>query len=364
MAKTEHAPRPKLEESETDYNNAEFVASLEAELEKGTSGHEAGTHLVKREEEHAAEKQAREERITTARAKIDELYDEGTLQVMAAAENIGRDKKTETLETAQKEAEGAPDDRKDAILAEARRKAEGELHRYQEKSDEIGAGYHRAKLDREERAAEHRRLEAIEEARRRALAEPLDKLGDMVEKHASGHFEIDSRAGDSELAGRIKEALGTKAEPFYAVEIGGIAGGRIMELYYQTADNPDTVIIERRNLKTGELVSENVVYQENALERSARSESLLGRFRKRLGWETDLVGPSAALEKQVKAIRKTDSTKYARGAIGLRALLDTSIGSDYIYSHINEGGGDFESLSNRTKARKKHRRGFLAWLRR
>ena len=389
----------------SEFSSAAEVPDLKAELDHAMNNGfkddtEVGAHIAAID---LRRKSTKENRVGEARQKLDAAYDQDTLQVMATVEDHGHDAKAAQLAETKAAVTKANRYRKARTQELGEKKAEDVLKEHQDRSEVIAAAYDQAKAEKN-RVQDEGQAEVMAYAEKplRDLAAPLgeSEVADTLKRQAAEKGEAAGRAHaeEQERHSASKQALATEtlqkvsaavqneagstthipemvvpevttalqrlAEPFYAHETGGVRGGRIMELFYKTGYDKDTVIIERRNIKTGDLVSFNVAHEKGAIEVTARNESLLGRFRKLLGRDTDLEGPSKSLETRLEAIREADKEERATatGRTGLKELIDTSAGTDHIYSHVRESGGDFEAVRSRVQRRRKHRRGLMAWL--
>ena len=172
----------------------------------------------------------------------------------------------------------------------------------------------------------------------------LNTLAEGIQKQTTTNLEIENPNSRTIMS----DALGLQSEPFYAKEVGGFRSGRILELYYRTNLNPDTIVITRQNIKTGEMVSYNVVHQEAAIETVHHRG------------QPDSQGPSPELEDEVEEIRNRDQDKAGRPLSGVKEFFDTSAGTNAIYRSVTENGGDFGNLPQRVQRRQKHHRGWRA----
>jgi len=394
--------------AESQDQSSEFSSAAEAHDLKAELGHamnngfkddtEVGAHIAAIDQDRKA---ATEARVNEARQQLDAAYDQDTLQVMATVEDHGHDAKKAKLVETKAAVTKASHPRKARTQELGEQKAEDILKEHQDRSEVIAAAYHQAKTEKN-RVQDEGQAEAMARAEKPLLdlATPLGdgEVADTLKREAAekgeaagrAHIEEQERhvaskqalttetlhkvsaAAQSETGSttRIPEmvvpevttALQRSAEPFYAQETGGVRGGRIMELFYKTEYDKDTVVIERRNIKTGELVSYSVAHEKDPIEVTARHDSLLGRFRRLLGRDTDLEGPSKSLEARLETIREADKDERATGRTGLKELVNTSAGTDHIYSQVRESGGDFDALRDRVQRRQKHRRGLMAWL--
>lgn len=186
------------------------------------------------------------------------------------------------------------------------------------------------------------------------IAEPNEK---------SGGIENFTNIEDWAMARR--SALGAEAAPFLEVRQGGVfrradrQGPRVVESYFRVEGSDNTVLLERRNRRTGELLSQTVMVSREPIQR--RGEAFIyGEL------------PSRELRGLIEAVRSVDQDNLRQrsgnrwGGHSLRDFVGRPFRTGELFDgdegiYAKRYGATPEQLQ-RLKVNSKRRGGFWYWL--